>query len=93
MNKKKLRYAILKELEKGNENISEETFCVEGNEFYEQVRFLDREKYITTPMYGDDIVHVMSFVLLTEKGENYLEENSNLAKAYSIAKELRDWIK
>lgn len=35
----------------------------------------------------------MGLSRITEKGENYLEENSKLSKGYKLAKELRDWIK
>ncbi|WP_312728718.1 YjcQ family protein [Enterococcus sp.] len=93
MDKKKLRYAILKEVDSGNRGITATSFGVSEEEFLEQVGFLDREGLITKPMYASNIVYSMSHVELTSKGEEYLEENSSLAKIYSGLKEIRDWIK
>lgn len=92
MNKKKMRYAILKELDKGNANLTEETFGVSSDEFFDQVTFLDREGFISKPMYASDIVYSMSMVKITEKGENYLQNNSALAKTYKAAKEIKSWM-
>lgn len=92
MDKRKIRYAILKELDKGNTNLTEETFGVSSDEFLDQVTFLEREGYITKPMYASNIVYSMSMVKITEKGENYLEDNSALAKTYKVAKEIKSWL-
>ena len=93
MDKKKLRYAILKKMDAKENNVNADFFGVTEDEFFENVTFLSREGYITKPMYASDIVYSMSFSKITEKGENYLEENSTLNKGYKIAKEIRDWIK
>ncbi|WP_315307391.1 YjcQ family protein [Enterococcus devriesei] len=93
MDKKKLRYAILKELDSGNKNINEATFGISQEEFKEQVDFLVREGYISKPMYADNIVYSMSFVNVKEKGEDYLSTNSSWSKLYAAAKEIRDWVK
>ncbi|NKC66732.1 YjcQ family protein [Vagococcus fluvialis] len=93
MDKKKLRYAILKKMDANENNVTANFFGVTEEEFFENVTFLSREGYITKPMYADNIVFNMSFSRITEKGENYLEENSMLNKGYKIAKEVRDWIK
>lgn len=94
MNKKKLRYAILKEIESGNKVITETDFSVTEEEFDEAVRHLDRESYLGGFMYADNrprLIDGTAFV--TEKGEVYLEENSSLAKTYKGLKEIRDWLK
>lgn len=93
MDKEKLRYAILMELEKKNNDIRAENFEVTEKEFLEQVVFLDREGYITKPMYADNIVYSMALVQLKEKGERCLSDNTKFKKAYNVAKEIRDWIK
>lgn len=93
MDKKKLRYAILKRMDSNENNVTADFFGVTEQEFLENVSFLDREGYITKPMYASNIVHGMGLSRITEKGENYLEENSKLSKGYKLAKELRDWIK
>ena len=93
MNKKKLRYAILKELDNGNDNISEETFGITPEEFKKQVEFLYREGCLTKPFIADDIVYYIDSSYLTEKGENYVKENSKLLKVYKATKEIKDWIR
>jgi len=93
MDKKKLRYAILKELDKENKNIDENYFGVSEDDYFEQVAFLSREDYITKPLFASNKVYSLHTVVLTEKGEDYLDENSEWSKFYSAAKEIRDWIK
>lgn len=93
MDKKKLRYAILKEIDKDNKILSNENFGVSYKDFYNQVVFLDREGYITKPIYGSNKIFSFATCVITEKGEDYLESNSTLSKSYAVAKEIRDWIK
>lgn len=93
MNKKKLRYAILKEIDKGNTTLTEKDFNVEEEVFDEAAWFLQREGYLIGVEIDDDRAWIEGCVKLTEKGENYLEENSMLAKGYKGLKEIRDWIK
>lgn len=95
MDKKKLRIAILKEIDNKNYNLSDESFeCVSPEEFDEAVNFLIREKYIIGVRHGDNRPMLQDLTArLTEKGETYLEENSILAKTYRGLKEFRDWIK
>lgn len=91
LDKKKLRYAILKVLEEKkdpfNVLVSE---SISDSEVFEQGKFLQRESYITKNHYADDTIYIWGE--LTEKGEDYLQENSKLSKAYALAKELRDWL-
>lgn len=93
MNKKKLRYAILKEIDKGNNVLTEEDFNVEEETFSEAAWFLQREGYLIGVESSDDRAWIDGNVKLTEKGENYLEKNRMLAKGYKGLKEIRDWVK
>lgn len=93
MNKKKLRYAMLKEIDKGNDVLTEKDFNVEEEVFSEAAWFLEREGYLIGVDSADDRAFIEGEVKLTEKGENYLEENSMLAKGYKGLKEIREWIK
>lgn len=95
MNKKKLRIAILKEIDNKNYDLSEDNFeSVSAEEFDEAANFLIREEYIIGVGHGDNRPMFQDLTArLTEKGENYLEENSALAKTYRGLKEFRDWIK
>ncbi|WP_404403831.1 YjcQ family protein [Jeotgalibacillus malaysiensis] len=93
MNKQKLRYAILKEFDNGNKNISDADFPVEQNEFDEAVRFLGREGYIRGVGYADNRPYFLQAVHVTEKGEKYLSENSAWSKVYKGIKEIKGFIK
>lgn len=94
MNKEKLRYAILKEIHVGNTPLTEEDFEVAEDEFDDAVGFLSLEKYLTGALWADDRAYLFKIgPTLTEKGEQYLRENSGLNKAYNGLKEIRDWLK
>ncbi|GKV54252.1 hypothetical protein NCCP2222_01990 [Sporosarcina sp. NCCP-2222] len=94
MDKKKLRFAILKEIDTGNKELSEAQFGVDEETFDDAVNFLKSEEYISGVMYADNRPYAFgSTVYLTEKGETYLAENNAWAKAYKGLKEIRDWLK
>lgn len=94
MDKKKLRYAILKEIDKGNTPLTEFDFEVEEREFNEAVWFLMREGYLIGVYNADNKPHIDKIgPRLTEKGETLLEENSTWSKLYKGLKEIKDWIK
>ncbi|MGE7762275.1 YjcQ family protein [Peribacillus sp. NPDC097895] len=88
-----MRYAILKEIDRGNKILSEKDFELEQEAFDEAVNFLSREGYLDGIFYADNRPHLFEgTVSLTEKGEIYLSENSVLSKAYKGLKEIRSWI-
>lgn len=94
MDKQKLRYAILKEIDKGEVTVSERHFDISEDDFDNTVRYLTREGYLKGIIYADDRPQFLGDnAFLTAKGENYLEENSNWGRTYRGLKELRDWIK
>ena len=94
MDKNKLRYAILKEIDKGNTPLTEFDFEVEEREFNEAVWFLMREGYLIGVYNADNKPHIDKIgPRLTEKGETFLEENSTWSKLYKGLKEIKDWIK
>ncbi len=93
MDKKKLRYAILKEIDNGNNNLTEKEFDVTEEQFDEAVRFLGREGYIKGFMYADNRPWLFDgAAYATEKGEEYLSSNSKFAKTYKGIKEFRSWL-
>lgn len=94
MDKQKLRYAILKEIDQGEVNVSEKHFDVSEDEFDNAVRYLTREDFLKGIFYADNRPQFgENSAYLTEKGEKYLEENSIWGKTYRGLKEARDWIK
>lgn len=94
MDKQKLRYAILREIDKNNMPLTEKDFAVSEFEFDNAVDFLINEEYLTGILYSDDRPEVNKIgPKLTEKGEKYLKENSVLGKTYKGLKEIRDWIR
>ena len=92
MDKKKFRYAILKEIENGNECFDETLFEVDEKIFDDNINFLNREGYIIGVCYYDDRPNLDGEVYLTEKGETFLEENSAWNKIYRGIKEAKSWI-
>ncbi|GIO25177.1 YjcQ family protein [Oceanobacillus sp. J11TS1] len=94
MDKKKLRYAILKEVDKGNLLLDEKDFEVDQKNFDAQVKFLVEEGYLKGLFKGDGRLWFNEHtVRLTEAGEDYLSENSTFNKTYTGLKEIRDWLK
>lgn len=94
MNKKKLRYAILKEIDNGNKALTQSDFPVTADQFDDAIRFLHRENYLKGVFYADNRPWLFEgTAYLTEVGENSLEENSSLAKTYRGLKEMREWLK
>lgn len=99
MNEEKIRFSILRETGRNGvlKNIDQSKFETldlgfTWDKFVEEVRFLNRRDYITKPLYVCDTVYLFDSVL-TEKGDEYLENNKWYKKAYTAAKEIRDWVK
>jgi len=90
MNKKELRYSILKRLDEGHKNINFESFKAGQDSFEEQVYFLRDEGYLRNVEYFYDGMN-LSDAKVTGKGEQYLLENSSFGKIYKTAKEIRGW--
>ena len=64
------------------------------DEFDDAIRFLSREKYLLGAFWADNRAHIFKTgPTLTEKGEQYLRENSGLNKAYNGLKEIREWLR
>lgn len=73
MEKKQLRAAILKEIDKGNKILIEDDFSVTSAQFDEAISFLQREGYLKGITWASDRPLLEEgLVYLTEKGENYL---------------------
>lgn len=93
MNRKKLRFAILKQIDEGNLSTTMyEEMNVDHEIWVDEVRWLSREGFITKSVYADDTVYIFLNTRLTDKGEQYLHENSSLVKLYRISKEARSWV-
>ena len=85
MDKNKLRYAIMK-LRDEKKN----PFIEPKEDILEQTKILSRNDLLESMVWADNTVHIWGNVSL--EGEKYLVENSGLAKAYALAKEVKDWI-
>ncbi|MDN4069718.1 MULTISPECIES: YjcQ family protein [Paenibacillus] len=94
MNKDKLRFAILKEINEGNTPLTEEDFGVSEDEFDNAVNYLSREDYIAGVFWADNRPLLLKIgPVITDKGEQYLKDNSMWGKAYKGLIEIRDWLK
>ncbi|WP_281172192.1 YjcQ family protein [Fictibacillus gelatini] len=85
---------MLKEIDNGNNNLTENDFDVDSDVFDEAISFLKREGYLDGIFYADNRPCLFEgTVYVTEKGEKYLSDNSKLSKTYNGLKEIRDWMK
>lgn len=92
MDRRKILYAIIKEIDKGNRSFTPESLGVDKQLFDDTIRMASREGYIIDVDYAED-QPIYGIAKVTMKGLDYLKENSNWATAYKTLKELRDWIK
>lgn len=96
MNKDKLRYAILKEIEKNDKDVDYQTIKIDPLLFGKEANFLLDSGYVKNALFLEGrqfVIFRNGYSVLTEKGEQYLKDNSLLGKSYKIAKEIKDWIK
>lgn len=89
-NAERLRFAILKEINKGTE-INYEMFGIPKDEFEKFVIGMQEDGYISGIVGTKDKV-LLSGIRVKPEGEKYLKENSKLAKTYRRIKEIKDWI-
>lgn len=96
MNRKKLIFSILKEIQEGK-SLSRSDYSLDLKTWRELALLIKNEEYATgiAIAYGDnEIVEVsMSSAKITIKGLDFLEENSVWVRAYKTAKEARDWLR
>ncbi|MBK5458560.1 MULTISPECIES: YjcQ family protein [unclassified Peribacillus] len=85
--------AILKELDNGNYAFKHVDLGIEPNALNDPVEFLQDEGYIDGAEVYLTGNYDISNAMIIEKGEDYLEDNSLLMKAYKGWKGARDWIK
>lgn len=96
MNRKKLIYSILKEIQEVNEP-KRDDYGLKLEQWGELAELIKNEGFARNikVMYANDAVYIVSFssAKITLQGIEYLEENSTLAKTYKGLKEVRDWLK
>jgi len=96
VNRKKLIYSILKELQDGIEP-NKSDYELDLQQWGEIALLVKNEGFANGigVFYADNEVYTVSFnsAKITMKGMNFLEENSAWAKAYKGLKEARDWFK
>ncbi|MGE6630738.1 YjcQ family protein [Bacillus sp. NPDC077027] len=96
MDRRKLVYSILKELQEGNEpkQTDYEITYEQWGEIAELIRDEGYAKGVSI-LYADDSVYFVSLssAKITMKGIEYLEANSAMARMYKGLKEAREWIK
>lgn len=92
MDAKKVRLAILKELAKGNKNISKEAFGISGEELLSICEFLKEERLINDFDFYMDSSFNFEKTNVTLNGDKYLSDNSTFMKTYKGLKEFRGWI-
>lgn len=96
MNRKKLLYSVLMEINQDNEP-KQDDYELTDEQWGELAQLLKDEglaKGISV-FYADDIAYAVlySSAKITLKGIEFLESNSAWAKTYRGAKEVREWFK
>ena len=98
MNKKRIIYSILKEIEKGENEPRFTDYDINLDEFGDLVKLIQNDELIkgASVIQGGMGNHVQMVLLdsakITMKGLNYLEENSLLSKTYIGLKEIKSWL-
>lgn len=98
MDKKKLIYSILKELDNGNKPTAKD-FGVTVNEFGAVLELMMAERYITGAIIqkggkgGNVVFATIAHATILKPGLDYLDENSTWAKTYKGIKEFLSLIK
>lgn len=95
MDKTKLRISVLKEL--ANDNRPEASdYGIDDTEYAKIIRQLQVEGLIDgskEKRYIDETRRAnLTNAIVTIKGEEYIKENSILAKTYKGLKEVKDWL-
>ncbi|WP_100012295.1 YjcQ family protein [Lentibacillus sediminis] len=90
VSRRRLRYSVIKEFDKGKLP-THETFDIKPEDYVEFLRELQNDGYITGITFTK--TSLLGRPRPTLLGEQYVDENSGLAKTYRVVKELRDWIR
>lgn len=91
INKRRLRYSVLKEFDKGIKP-THETFDINQKDYINFLKEMQNDGYITGIIFTKTHI-IFEKARLTPFGEQYIDENSISAKTYRAAKEIRDWIR
>jgi acyl CoA:acetate/3-ketoacid CoA transferase alpha subunit len=98
MNKKKIIYSILKEIEKGDSEPRAGDYEINQNEFGNLIDLMQNDGLIigatvTRGGMGHNVQIVfLNTAKITMRGLDYLEENSTFAKTYRGLKEIKSWL-
>ena len=99
MNKKKIIYSILREIEKG-ETIpifsDLDLSLIEFRDLIDQIQDDDLIKGASLPrgQRNPDRMVLLNMAQITLKGSNYLEQNSSFAETYpGLEEELKAWLR
>lgn len=76
MDREQIRLAILRDIDDGSRDTKlYSRLGISHDLWFEQVGYLVREGYMTSPVFGDDTVYSFVSTELTEKGERLLADN------------------
>ncbi|KJD45992.1 YjcQ family protein [Paenibacillus terrae] len=92
MNRKKIIYSILKEVQEGNEPKAVDYELSQG-EFADIAQIIKDEGLLSNVAIAGGRIVWLNASKITLKGIEYLEQNSPLSKTYRGLKEVRDWLK
>jgi|GEM_PF-1429274 len=98
IDRKKIIYAILKELNNGNKQFDNESFNVEKDIYHDVIKAIINANYaenfkMSASSDSGEIFDVWcDYAYITVEGIEFLERNSTWGKAYGGLKEFASWI-
>lgn len=97
-NQKKILYSILTEIKNGNNRITESDYEITREEFANLIEYAENKQFINHSNViraGQGNIArsvILDNVNITIDGEDFLNENSSLAKIYKGLKEIKEFI-
>lgn len=96
MDKRKIIYSILTEINKGEVEPKSADYGLNEEEFGDIVEIMQDEGLIKGAAFsrvkGKIVITFLNTAKVTMKGMDYLEENGKWGKTYKGLKEIREWL-
>lgn len=96
MNRRKIIFSILKEIEKGEQEPKHADYDITYEQFGDIVEMMQNDKLIEGASFAKGVGKIsivwLNTAKITMKGLDYLDENNIWSKTYKGLKEIREWL-